>query len=658
MQDYKDIINQIVYKTGMSLIDSKKVNVSSVKNEVLIYLYLSMLAINNDKYDAKFNNLYNCSPELSNLIFLNNDTNYVVGLHNKKIIKSIRNAFVHGSGKITLDDNDLIISNDTRPGNAAENRNTTIKVAINDLIPLLEKVSDSMEKTNNETILTCLEAINKIKSGDVLESKKLGYTMLLTLMLSYNKESLYDKYMNFMDSSLDLSKLKVSNAKLLDDESQSNLKTYYEDNAMVFKSMEDDLTYYKDLLKLAENAYFIEKTESKNKVVWDPNIMSIDEKTGVHIPNSIVMTHLRNAVSHGFMTFDDNGVFFNDYNKKMGRYFDTYVSFEQLNNVFISNYLKEGVKTLVETHENMNDNMYRTQLALSKQSIANYIAYYKTKFPLKSEIEVINYMIDNNKFSAYLYENPECIREFWSYVLPDSSCFLLDYISEYYGMNTADMLKNAPHIWARDAKIGVVSYGDYLKGTDNKYLLAKMLYFKNRCSWATTEEINQSISKEDIEKLSKSTRLASLYTFVDQNYFEQLILGNYINNTTEIERIMCAIVHYDKYVIEDLNFDKAREIDDIDEAYKNSTEYRESLNAYESLSADSKRAFYTFMKIYLGMKMFDFFKNRLSDEKMKNFNNVFNKIFLKSKFDITVMLYLAKMIKEDSNEREGRTNNL
>ena len=70
MIDYKDTINQIVYGVGINLIDNKRINISTVKDELIIYLYLIVLVINNGKYSQKFNNLNNCTEEFRKITFL------------------------------------------------------------------------------------------------------------------------------------------------------------------------------------------------------------------------------------------------------------------------------------------------------------------------------------------------------------------------------------------------------------------------------------------------------------------------------------------------------------------------------------------------------------------------------------------------------------
>ena len=50
--------------------------------------------------------------------------------------------------------------------------------------------------------------------------------------------------------------------------------------------------------------------------------MPVDKENNIHIPNSLIMSHVRNALSHGYVRFTEDNIFMHDYNKKSGNYFN------------------------------------------------------------------------------------------------------------------------------------------------------------------------------------------------------------------------------------------------------------------------------------------------------------------------------------------------
>lgn len=660
MKDFKNILNPLIYSIGISLINDSEysINDSDDKDNLILYLNLIILIANNDNYIKQDRGLYNCTEELKRVTFLRNESNYIVGQNNRKILKTIRNSFVHGSGRITIKDNNLIISNDTMPNNPEKNRNTTMHIEKKDLINLLKKVSNSIENTNNNVVIECYEMIEKITSGKELKGKKYGYILLMTLLFSYNKESIYDKFMNFIDYSIDFSDVKVNDTRLINDESQRNIKSFYEDNNMIYKSVEDEILYKKDILKLAKKGYFIEDIEGAKNIVWDPSLMAKDTELEIFIPNNLLMAHLRNAVSHGFVIFKENYIEFNDYDKKNGKYFNIEMPYGKIDEILLNNYFKEGVSTFIETHIIMNNLMYRTSLSISKNSFSEYFSVYRRKFYNMDENEVLNYMIENHKISSYLYENPNNIREFLTFYLPDNNIFILDYICKYYGYEYSeedyiDVLLQGPKIWYNNVKTGIDNFSEYLKAKDNTYLLSKMLYLKNRYSFESEELIKKSITEEDLQKLKQDNHLTTIYTFSNYNYFEQLILGNYLNNSNELERILCAIIHNEKKVFGQINIDEKKSLEpiSINDVYKHSSEYNLSEQMVQYMEKNKLATVITILKNELRLYMLDFFTSKLSDN--SKVVNCLKKITAKSQLDTIISLYLTSLMKEEIEEKQN-----
>ena len=90
MKDLKNILNPLIYSIGISLINDSgySINNSDDKDNLILYLYLIILIANNDNYIKQDRGLYNCTEELKRVTFLRNESNYIVGQNNRKIIRS------------------------------------------------------------------------------------------------------------------------------------------------------------------------------------------------------------------------------------------------------------------------------------------------------------------------------------------------------------------------------------------------------------------------------------------------------------------------------------------------------------------------------------------------------------------------------------------
>ena len=551
---FKTYLNGLVYDFANANIENPKDTIINLnvydpsKKDIVLFLYYVIATMTNQDYVD--NHIMDNITEFNNIQFIENTNNYqpCTPGHNRKILENVRNTFAHKSGIVEYENDDIIISNSKKYGN--NEFKFKIKIKEDDLIKIFQKSTSKHRESENRVIKQLFDYINNIEKGKIISNEDIGYVMLLNLIFSFNKESTFDKYMEFGGESLDLSSILVRNSRFSKDNDE--FLNYFEINEVNPITMEEEVLFHKERLELAKKGINIQSISHEKKCMWNTKKMAFDADLGVHIPNEIVLYHMRNALSHGFLDIQGNKFNFWD-NRKPKKsdspnYFEFEIERDVLKELLKEDYFKEGLCTLEKYHsKDYKNHFYRTELSQIHVSFENFMQYYANRFPQFSKKQLIKYMYDNNKFSTYLFEHPDNIIGFTRYIVPEEHKLLVDCIKEIAGIEDSHILFGNPDTLYDSQVTGVESFGNYMAYGDLSYYEALLQYYKNRYSTQSIEEIKRECTDEEIKELAEPDYILSQYLL--HNGCEDLrfaVVGNILDEKSEFDRIETAIIFHDK----------------------------------------------------------------------------------------------------------------
>ena len=302
--------------------------------------------------------------------------------------------------------------------------------------------------------------------------------------------------------------------------SESKLRRRFFDKFnILFHSSNDQNSYnneWKSIVDISNSTNTADAT-----YIYDITKMPFDNYTKRHIPIPIFMNFLRNANSHGRIKIEgDSFIFYDQENSANSQpYFYMKINKENLLKFIFNDYFVESITTTIDAHQNKYSfNLYLLEQAESVNNFSNYIDIYRNRISHLSEIEVIKYMYENNKFSSYLMEYPEQINSFLEYRLKDGKKLItllcqLSNTSENIFNNININSKKNNRLKISFDKIGLELYSqflndtiesiknnDVLKNKDYDFFKLYYLFAKN------LKNINPNIGYNSISQLDVETK--------------------------------------------------------------------------------------------------------------------------------------------------------
>ena len=636
--DCKSKYNNLIYFIAVFINELKKDNYSRKekiyyldilrynKEAILMYLNLATDILSNQVIDETI--LLNENMDYIKDLKENLDLNTLAG--KKLVLNQIRNAFAHKSGKINfyIDDNIKKVRIDNKGW-------FSIETNLSDLNNLLSKIIVKDSQNDVQTIM--LDAINNIQNNNYQKiSDNAVIIMLLNLLMCYNKESLFDKFMLTQSSFIDCSDFTINSTNNWNC-TEANLRQRFFDKFNILFHSDDDKNSYNNEWKSVVDIDNSAGT-SNSTYIYDITKMPFDNDTNRHIPIPIFMNFLRNANSHGRIKIvGDDFIFYDQENSVNSQpYFYMKISKEKLLKFIFNDYFVESITTTIDEHQNKySSNLYLLEQAESVNNFSNYIDIYRNRMSHLSEFEVIKYMYENNKFSSYLMEYPEQINSFLEYRLKDGKklttllCELNNISNNIFNNININNKKNNK-LKLSFSKIGLELYLEFLNDTieniknninlkDKDYDFFKLYYLFIR----NLKNVNSNICYNNISQLEIETKekietgaKELQYEFIENDVFLDdsesskkifIEIGMQKSSLKEIDKIVFAIAlgKQKKVSKKEEKKENRYTIKSIEKHSSLAHVYEESASKNYELASEDKKRIAKVLALNLGVRLFN-----------------------------------------------------
>lgn len=454
----KDKYNNLIYLLTEFIVESKDINLnklSSIKyskllnyNKDAIILYLNLVedVLTNQTIDETILD----NKNMSFITDLNGNLNLNTLEGKKLVLNQIRNAYAHKSGKIYFFED-----NGVKKVKIDNKSWFSIEAKLDDLNKLFKDItivdSNNEIQTDIEKTIECVQTENY---KDIPEDAAI--ILKLNLLMCYNKESIFDRFMQTQTSFIDASKFEINSTANWNYTEASLRRSFFDKFDIFFHSDSDKDSYineWKPIVDIYSNVVL-----SGIKYTYNTKNMPFDTYTQKHIPIPLFLTALRNANCHGRIRIQGDKIVFYDQNNGSTSqpYFYMSIDKKDLLEFLSSDYFDESIFTTIDKHQNEHNlSLYLLERAESANNFANYMDIYKSRLQSLSEIDVIKFMYDNNKFSSYLMEYPKQVDEFLNYKLSDGT-LLINLIESFYigpNMNKKRVRNDSSHYFKEGVKI-------------------------------------------------------------------------------------------------------------------------------------------------------------------------------------------------------------
>lgn len=636
--DCKSKYNNLIYFIAEFITELKHGNCSRKEKKY----YLEILKYNKETI-LMYLNLVNdilSNQVIDENLLLNENMNYVKDLNGnldlntldgkKLFLNQIRNAFAHKSGKINF-----YVENNVKKVRIDNKGWFSIETNLTDLNNLLNRIV--INNPQNDIQQNMLYMINNVQNDNyqnIFDDAVI--IMLMNLLMCYNKESLFDKFMLTQSSFIDASNFSINSTSNWNYSESKLRQRFFDKFNILFHSSNDQNSYnneWKSIVDISNSTNTADAT-----YIYDITKMPFDNYTKRHIPIPIFMNFLRNANSHGRIKIEgDSFIFYDQENSANSQpYFYMKINKENLLKFIFNDYFVESITTTIDAHQNKYSfNLYLLEQAESVNNFSNYIDIYRNRISHLSEIEVIKYMYENNKFSSYLMEYPEQINSFLEYRLKDGKKLItllcqLSNTSENIFNNININSKKNNRLKISFDKIGLELYSqflndtiesiknnDVLKNKDYDFFKLYYLFAKN------LKNINPNIGYNSISQLDVETKkkiefgIKELqYEFIDNDVFlddsessKQILteIGMQKSNLKEIDKIVFAIAFgQQKRTIKTDNKKETRHtIKSIEKHSSLSHVYEESASKNYKLALEDKKRIAKVLALNLGVRLFN-----------------------------------------------------
>ena len=573
---------------------------------------------------------------------LNENMNYVKDLNGnlnldildgkKLFLNQIRNAFAHKSGKINfyVEDNIKKVRIDNKGW-------FSIETNLNKLNILLSKIIVKDSQNNIQKIMQ--DTINKVQNNNYQNiTDDAVIIMLMNLLMCYNKESLFDKFMLSQSSFIDASNFEINSTSNWNCTELKLKQRFFDKFNILFYSSNDKNSYNNEWKNLVNIDNYV--NTSALTYIYDITKMPFDNYTNKHIPTPIFMSHIRNANSHGQIKIEGDYFIFYDQENSVNSqpYFYMKINKEKLLEFIFNDYFVESITTTIDDHKNKySSNLYLLEQAESVNNFSNYISVYRNRMPHLSEIGVIKYMYENNKFSSYIMEYPDQINLFLEYRLKDGKklttllCELNNVSDDTFNNININNRKNNK-LKLSFIKTGLETYSEFLNDSinnikkennvnlkDKNYDFFKLYYLFIR----NLKNINPNICYNNISQLEEEARekieagiKEFQCDFIDNDVFlndsessKQIFteIGMQKSSLREIDKIIFAIA-LGKRKKNNKNVGKKENRYTIKNIEKHSSiarVYEESAFKNYNLASEEKKRIAKVLAVNLGVRLFN-----------------------------------------------------
>ena len=527
------------------------------KDAIIFYLNMTLYILSNQQIDE--NKLQNA--DFSFITDFKNSLN-MNDLEGKKlIIQQIRNSFAHKTGELNI-----YIDDNKKKKIEIDNKSWFSIEA--DLKKLNELLSDIIIKDNNYNKKVILDAIECVKKGNY-EGISDDALMLISmsLLMCYNKESLFDRFVMSQSSLLDASKFNINSTSNWKQYDSKVIDSFFSKYNLDFYSDNDKQVYDAEWRSIYNiNDYPLRKDSN---YTFNVSKMPFDSYTGKHIPTPIFLTLLRHSVSHGYIRMDKDFItFYVKENRSNDEYFYMQINKKDLMDFISSDYFVEGLLTPVRAHKShFKSNLYSIEQAESANDFANYINTFKTRLPNLSEEEVIKYMYDNNKISSFLMEYPEQVNKFLSFKMENGDS-ITQFLSDYSGAvcNMFDYYYNSKYSGTMNVFVNTVlakgkaSYELYLKDNNHNFFANYSLFQKNLKSVEKKHNSIFDLDESELYKLISSSRAFEKIVNKDNNpmgsvFWNRILLEASMqeNNIDELTRLLISCYLHNNILFKEEN---------------------------------------------------------------------------------------------------------
>ena len=584
------------------------------KETILMYLNMVIDVLNNQNIDETILN----NEDFSYITDLKGTLDLTTLTGKKVVLTQIRNAFAHKSGKITF-----YTDTEVKKVRIENSGWFAIEADLNQLNKLLETIL--IKDPNNNIQSLILDTIDKVKKDKYKDISEDAMTIiLLNLLMCYNKESIFDQYMASQSSFIDASLFEINSTPNWSCDERSLKKTFFNRYKLLFKSKDDKDSYENEWKSIVD----IDTLTNipTNNYLYDISKMPIDTDTNKHIPIPLFMNFLRNANCHGRIMIQGDDFIFYDQENAPGspQYFYIKINKKDLLKFLSEDYFVESITTPIKKHRIKSESdLYLIEQAESINSFDNYMNIYRSRLNTLSELEVIKYIYDNNKFSSYLMEYPEMTDEFLNYRL-SNGILLIDYLYRITKSNKSKhtYITNKKHelLKCNSELKGLKLYKDFFDGciantrnSNNKiYDFFKIYYLYLR----NIRTINPNITNgnqitaeliQEIQELQKEFIDNGVHVSTDDPILMKL--GLYSSKEREINKII-FVCTYNKY----MKMRESQKNENNRYTIKNVEKHSSLAHIYTQSAKDNKHKakiyFDRYKKIFIaavGLKLFNSF---------------------------------------------------
>ncbi len=635
--DCKDKYNNLIYFFSVYIMNlkSKKLDRREMKayddilnynkDALLMYLNLCLDILDNQVVD----NSALEKEDFSGITDLNGNFDLTTLDGKKIVLKQIRNAFAHKSGKIFFFEDSGV-----KKVRIDNKKWFSIQCNISDINRIFKNIVLVNNENNLQKLL--LETINCVEKGNYqMISEDAAILVLLNLLMCYNKESIFDRFMLTQTSFIDASKFEIESTEYWSCSESRMRQLFFDVFNIHFHSNKDKELYEKEWKSIVD----IDCNSIVHSINYTYNTsnMPYDIFSNRHIPIPIFMNILRNANCHGRIIMQGDYFIFYDQEKRKNSNPNLYMKINKndLLNFIFSDYFTESLFTTIDDHQNeYSMGLYLLEQAESANNLASYIDTYICRLPNLTEFEVIRYMYDNNKFSSYLIEYPGQTEHFLNYKLKDGTKLITLLASfeersenefNYLNINGKknNLLKNK---WM---KIGLNFYYEYI--TDFIEVLKGRKKYKSYYEFfnlyyaflRNLKTINSNIKFTKIDELSEEEKQIIQSgseelrdEFIDNdvllgksNYRSQLLLevGMQQSQESELDKIIFVCSLNKKNVKQDDTEPKEKRhtIKNIEKHSTLSHVYVDSSKANLKISSEDKIRILKIFAVNLGIRLFN-----------------------------------------------------
>lgn len=434
------------------------------------------------------------------------------GDHNRTIFIKMRELFAHGSGSINYDDDEGLLTfiYKSRPTSPIE---LTIVASKDRLISILEKSLANHENSSNQLVHMLFAAYKAIKvditqfketqeslDKDATQSKEveknlskdgaekgidfaiLEVLISLSLMLSYNKESVLDKYLEKQQCYFDCSKFQVKITNPVKD-LDTLKRSFFQKYRFLYLNNQEAQILTNSFSRLVNGSQISNGNQDSNELYFCMSNKMAKTDNNLYYPTPALITHLRNSVSHGHLNINGDTVKFWDQVNNRNPYINISIKLEDLKAFLNNDIFNESLYTKTPNFEQRKGQLYLFERAYAEKDFSNLVQIYQYRYSLPTKESAISYMLESDTLSSYILEYPDKIGDVLNYQLENNET-VRSYLERKYNLNLNHYHNYSPKRieWKQKylATLTLYKKAYESKGTNLKFWIAYFYYLYNR----------------------------------------------------------------------------------------------------------------------------------------------------------------------------------